>query len=61
MEVAINSVSTSMDMLGNKMLENNVAEAQRNLQIQKVKQEIGEWEQIYMYVPNRMMRRIWTA
>ena len=42
MEVAINGVSTTMDSLSERMLENNVDVARRNLQIQKVRQEVGK-------------------
>ena len=42
MELAISGVSTTMDTLSERMLENNVDVARRNLQIQKIRQEVGK-------------------
>ena len=42
MEVAISGVSTTMDTLSERMLENNVDVARRNLRIQKIRQEVGK-------------------
>ena len=42
MEVAISGVSATMDTLSERMLENNVDVARRNLKIQKIRQEVGK-------------------
>ena len=49
MEVAINGVSTTMDTLSERMLENNVDVARRNLQIQKIRQEVGKGNTLDQY------------